>query len=330
MTKRQKVLITGGAGYIGSHVLDLVAQQNCEVFVLDDLSTGHNWAVRDYPLIRCNLLDYDGLLTQCGGIGFDSVMHFAAKSIVSDSVKTPLDYYQNNVVGSLNLMKFVEHEKIEKFIFSSTAAVYGNPIKTIIDEAHPINPINPYGRSKLTVESMLMDLAASTGINVVCFRYFNAAGANPKNGIGEAHEPETHLIPNILKSIATANAGPLDIFGDNYATHDGTCVRDYVHVMDIASAHVKGLEWLDHNSGCFIFNLGSGKGYSVLEVVKACEEITGITAEYIVQEPRVGDPPVLVANSDLAKLCLGWMPSYSLEEIISDAYEWLSVYSKTS
>ena len=240
-----KLLIPGGAGYIGSHMVRYAQEHGHEVVVLDDFSTGHEWAIKDCEILRVDLLDQDKLAQLLKGRSFDGVIHFAAKSLVGESVQKPDLYYRNNVVGTLNLINEMINNDIHNLVFSSTAAIFGNPITGKIAEDHPKNPINPYGQSKLMVENMLRDICAVHDINATCFRYFNAAGADPSGSIGEAHDPETHLIPNILKSMISGGS-VLKVFGNDYETRDGTCVRDYVHVTDLAQAHLLGLEHMKH------------------------------------------------------------------------------------
>ena len=261
-----KLLITGGAGYIGSHMVKYAQELNHEVVVLDDYSTGHKWAVKDCEIICVNLLNQNKLSRLLKGHSFDGVIHFAAKSLVNESVNYPEAYYRNNIVGTLNLVNEMLKNDINDLVFSSTAAIFGNPISAKIDEAHPKNPINPYGQSKLMTEKMLRDISLARDFNVTCLRYFNAAGAHESGEIGEAHNPETHLIPNILRS-AISNENKLRVFGTDYPTTDGTCVRDYVHVTDLAQAHLLGLTHMKENKGFSAINLGNGDGFSVLEII---------------------------------------------------------------
>ena len=317
-----KLLIPGGAGYIGSHMVKYAQDQGHEVVVLDDFSTGHEWAVRDCEILRVSLLDQDRLARSLAGRHFDGVIHFAAKSLVGESVQKPDLYYRNNVVGTLNLLSEMMHNDIHNLVFSSTAAIFGNPVTGKIAEDHPKNPINPYGQSKLMVENMLRDVCAVYDINATCFRYFNAAGAEHSGAIGEAHDPETHLIPNILKS--TISGGSiLKVFGNDYQTHDGTCVRDYVHVTDLAQAHLLGLAFMKDNSGFSAFNLGNGSGFSVLDVLRSCERVVKNTIPYDLAFRRAGDPATLVADSSAAIREIGWKPSFSdLDTLIESAWKW--------
>jgi UDP-glucose 4-epimerase len=317
-----KLLIPGGAGYIGSHMVKYAQDNGHEVVVLDDFSTGHEWSVKDCEIIRVNLLDQDGLGRALKGRYFDGVIHFAAKSLVGESVQKPDFYYRNNVVGSLNLVDEMLKNDLRNLVFSSTAAIFGNPVTDKISEDHPKNPINPYGQSKLIVENMLRDICSTYDFNATCFRYFNAAGAHESGDIGEQHDPETHLIPNVLKSVVSDNS-QLKVFGDDYPTHDGTCVRDYVHVVDLAQAHLLGLDKMRDVKGFNAFNLGNGNGFSVLDVVKSCERVVGHTINYQVGDKRSGDPAVLVADSSLVADSLGWKASYDeLDSIVGSAWKW--------
>lgn len=317
------VLICGGAGYIGSHMAKMLAARGERVTIFDNLSTGHREAVQWGPLIEGDLLvpaDIDKVL-QAGG--YDAVMHFSAKSLVGESVSHPDRYYLNNVVGTVNLLNALVRHRIDKFIFSSSAAVFGNPEYTPIDEQHPTQPINPYGKTKLMVESLLADYDHAYGLRSVSLRYFNAAGADPEATIGESHNPETHLIPNILLSVTKKGGPALKVFGNDYSTPDGTCVRDYIHVNDLCDAHLRALDHLNGDGRTEIFNLGNGRGFSVLEVIRTASSVAGKDIPYIVADRRVGDPPVLVASAAKARRLLGWEPRYTeLEGIIETAWRW--------
>lgn len=317
-----KLLIPGGVGYIGSHMVRYAQEHGHEVVVLDDFSTGHEWAVKDCEILRVNLLDQDKLSKLLKGRYFDGVIHFAAKSLVGESVKNPELYYRNNVVGTLNLVNEMLENDVHNLVFSSTAAIFGNPVTDKIAEDHPKNPINPYGQSKLMVENMLRDICSAHDFSATCLRYFNAAGAHESGEIGEAHDPETHLIPNVIKA-ALSNESNLKVFGDDYPTPDGTCVRDYVHVTDLAQAHLLGLKHMKKNKGFSAFNLGNGDGFSVLEVIKGCESVTDAEIKYQIDGRREGDPAVLVADNKLSMSSLGWVPEYkNIEEIIESAFLW--------
>ena len=322
-----KLLIPGGAGYIGSHMVRYAQEHGHEVVVLDDFSTGHEWAVKDCEILKVNLLDHDKLSKLLKGRNFDGVIHFAAKSLVGESIKKPELYYRNNVDGTLNLVNEMLKNDVNNLIFSSTAAIFGNPVTNKIAEDHPKNPINPYGLSKLKVENMLRDICVTHDLSVTCLRYFNAAGAHKSGEIGEARDPETHLIPNILKSVL-CGGNELKVFGDDYDTRDGTCVRDYIHVTDLAHAHLLGLAQLEKNKGFSAFNLGNGSGFSVLDVINSCQKVSGSTIDYSICGRRLGDPPSLVANSSLAVKLLGWKPTHKdLDKIVGSAWRWHKIYN---
>ncbi len=318
----RSILVCGGAGYIGSHMVRLLIERGLDVTVFDNLSTGHAQAVGAARLVQGDVLDAAALDAVLGGQRFDAVMHFCALSLVGESVRQPLAYYRNNVTGTLNLLEAMQRHGVDRLVFSSTAAIFGEPQQGRIDEDHPAAPINPYGRSKWMVEQMLQDAARASGLRSVSLRYFNAAGASPSGEIGESHDPETHLIPNILKSALAGGAG-LKVFGTDYPTPDGTCVRDYIHVDDLAAAHLAALDWMDQQPGAHAFNLGNGQGFSVLEVIDAARRVTGHAIPYTVEPRRPGDPATLVAGAERAQACLGWMPTYqSIEEIIETAWRW--------
>lgn len=316
------VLVCGGAGYIGSHVAKQLAKHGIEVTVLDNLSTGHREAVQWGPLIEADLMYPNVLEPVFARARFDVVMHFCARSLVGESVAQPYDYYSNNVAGTLNLLRAMRRHGVNRIVFSSTAAIFGNPVSDTIDEEHLRSPVNPYGASKLMAERILADAAHAYGLDSTSLRYFNAAGASPDGEIGESHQPETHLIPNVLR--AAQGTGPtLRIFGDDYPTRDGTCIRDYVHVDDLAQAHVLAIDFMRGRPGSHAFNLGNGSGFSVDEVVRAAERVTGASIPREVAPRRLGDPPILVASSTRAQAELGWKPRYtSLEPIIESAWRW--------
>ncbi len=300
----------------------LVASKH-EVVVYDDLSTGHREAVPpDVPFVHGDIGDAARLSRLFAVHSFDSVIHFCARSLVGESVAEPYLYYRNNVANTLVLLGAMRDAGVDRLVFSSTAAVFGNPQADAIDETHPTEPINPYGQSKLMIERVLADAFLAYGLRSVALRYFNAAGADPSASIGEAHEPETHLIPNVLKAVLGQGAA-LKVFGDDYDTRDGTCVRDYIHVNDLASAHLLALEYLDGNEGAFTFNLGNGEGFSVREVIAAAERVTGRPVPHAIAPRRAGDPATLVASSLQARQRLGWKPRMaSLDEILASAWQW--------
>jgi UDP-glucose 4-epimerase len=317
-----KVLVCGGAGYIGSHMVRHLVAHGHEVVVFDNLATGHREAVGDATLVVGDLLDPPSLASLFAAHRFDAVMHFCALSLVGVSVGEPYQYYQNNVAGTLNLLQEMRVAGVAKLVFSSTAAVFGNPETELIDETHPTRPINPYGASKLMVERILADAVHAYGLRSVALRYFNAAGADPSGEIGESHEPETHLIPNVLRA-ALGGGGALKVFGDDYATRDGTCVRDYVHVNDLASAHLKAIQFMADHDGAHLFNLGNGQGFTVLEVIEAARRVTGVEIAFERAPRRAGDPPVLVASSARAREQLGWTPQFAdIGGIIDSAWRW--------
>jgi UDP-glucose 4-epimerase len=316
------ILVTGGAGYIGSHILLALEETPHDYFTIDNFSSG-SCVLDQAKIIEVDINNYKNLMQLLEDKPIDAIIHLASKSIVADSISNPLDYLENNITSSLNIIKLAVAKKIKNIIFSSTASVYGNPIDQIISEQHTTQPINPYGDSKLIIEAILKKSYDYYGINSVIFRFFNVAGADPFGRAGECHEPETHLIPNILNSVKDNHAS-LNIFGNDYDTPDGTCVRDYVHVKDIASAHLTAVDWLSENKGCHIFNLGTGMGYSVMEVVNECKRATNQDIEINFQPRRLGDPPYLVATADKAIKELGWKVSADLSEIIRDAWKWHS------
>lgn len=319
-----KVLVLGGAGYIGSHCCKILAQQGHEVTVFDNLSTGHAKAVKWGALVEVDILDASALKTALVNSGpFDLIMHFCARSLVGESVTDPALYYRNNVAGTLNLLDVMRDTGHDKLIFSSTAAVFGIPQEEMITEHTPRQPVNTYGHSKKMVEDILQDYARAYKINSVALRYFNAAGADPDAEIGERHEPETHLIPNVLKSVIAASAKPLKVFGDDYPTVDGTCVRDYIHVNDLATAHIAAGSFLQQNAGAYAFNLGNGNGFSVLQIIEAASRVIGQTIPYDIEAPRAGDPATLVADATQAKNRLNWQPTYTeIDSIIASAWQW--------
>lgn len=316
------ILIVGGAGYVGSHVNKCLFDKGYESVVFDNLVQGHKELVKWGSLVVSDLLDVDSLRSVFGTHKIDSVMHFAAHSIVSDSVCNPEKYYYNNVVGTLNLLKVMREFGVDKIIFSSTCATYGTPTEIPITESHVQNPINPYGQSKLTVERMLNDFSLAYGLKCVSLRYFNAAGADPYGEIGEWHEPETHLIP-LLLNIAIGDGKALKLFGTDYPTKDGTCVRDYIHVNDLAEAHVLALQSLLDGGSSDVYNLGNERGFSVSEVVEMVRKITKKDIKIINVGRREGDPPTLIGSSRKIREKLGWVTKYSdIKAIVETAWKW--------
>lgn len=324
-----KILITGGAGYIGSHVVQSLHRAGRGVVVLDDLSGGFPDAVPEGCLVEGNIGDRDVLDRVFGEHAITAVMNFASFIEVGASMKDPSAYYRNNVGNTLVLLDAMARHGVGRLIFSSTAAIFGNPEYTPIDEAHPQAPINPYGRSKWLIEQLLPDYERAYGLNSVCLRYFNAAGADPDGRLGERHQPETHLIPLVLQA-ASGRREAIHVFGTDYPTPDGTCIRDYIHVEDLAQAHLRALEYLESGAGSASFNLGNGHGFSIREVIDTARTVTGRDFRVIESERRPGDPPVLVANSALARSRLGWLPQHAeLDTIIAHAWAWEQVKGQT-
>jgi len=319
------VLVTGGAGYIGSHTLRVLKRAGYGVVVYDNFSRGHREAAKDFTVVEGDTADSRLLKKVLKEQKIDAVMHFAAHSQVGESVAQPRLYYENNVIGGLKLLQAVMEAGVKHFIFSSSAAVYGEPESVPISEDHPLQPANPYGETKAIIEKALDYYDQAYGLKSVSLRYFNAAGAAIEGGLGEDHDPETHLIPLVLKAVLDQDK-PLTIFGDNYPTADGTAVRDYIHVDDLAQAHLLALEALLAGSGkpfSSAYNLGNGSGFSVMEVIKAAETVTGKKVPCAIGTRRAGDPAVLVASADKASAELGWQPRHaSLEKIIETAWRW--------
>ena len=316
-----RILVTGGAGYVGSHCLRHLLNGGHEAVVYDNLFQGHAPAVPAGLLVQGELSDQPKLTALMKDRRIDAVMHFAALALVGESVQKPELYYRNNVLGSFHLLDAMREAGVRKIVFSSTTATYGTPAKMPIAETTPQQPINPYGFSKLVVERMLDDFAAAHGFGFAALRYFNAAGAATDGSIGEDHTPESHLIPIVLQ-VALGQRPSISIFGDDYPTPDGTCVRDYVHVEDLASAHLAALERLQSGQAIKV-NLGTGRGYSVREVIEACRRITGHPIPAVTAPRRAGDPPELIADARLARELLGWTPRYTtIESIVETAWRW--------
>lgn len=313
------VLVIGGAGYIGSHTARALKRAGHEVVIFDNLSTGYELLATGFELVKGDILDSSALARVLGRVG--AIMHFAAHAYVGESVANPRKYFQNNVEGGLSLLNAALDAGVNKIIFSSTCAVYGVPAKVPIEENIPRQPVNPYGVSKLFFEQALEAYDRAYGFRYASLRYFNAAGADESGEIGELHDPETHLIPLALR--AAAGVGPaLQVFGSDYPTPDGTCIRDYIHVNDLASAHVGALEHLAAGKGSFAANVGTGVGASVREVISAVEKVTGKAVRHTVVPRRAGDPPALVANPAKAQSLLNWKATRGLEEIVSTAWNW--------
>ena len=316
-----QILITGGAGYIGSHTNRILNERGFETVILDDLSDGHRESVIGGKLVTGNFGDRKLLDELMSAYKFDAVVHFAAFASVPDSVVRPARYYSNNVTNMQTLLDACAAHGVRRVIFSSSAATFGEPQYTPIDEAHPQRPINPYGMTKLIGEKMLSDYDRAYGLKYCALRYFCAAGASPDGLIGEAHNPETHLIPVMIK--AAEEQKPFEVFGDDYATRDGSRIRDFIHVLDIAEAHILALEYINGGQESQAFNLGSSEGFTVLEMIDALKRVCGRGIPYEITGRREGDPAVLVASNSKAKSILGWEASHSgIDEILRDAWHW--------
>jgi len=315
------VLVVGGAGYIGSHAVRLLAEAGHTVWVYDNLSRGHRRAVPAGMLIEGELADRARIVTTLREKKIDAVMHFAAFALVNESVNDPALYYRNNVIAALELLEAMREADVKKIVFSSTTATYGEPEIVPIAETTLQQPINPYGFTKLVIEQALADYAAAYGFAYAALRYFNAAGARPDGSIGEDHDPESHLIPIVLQ-VALGQRDQITIFGDDYATADGTCVRDYIHIDDLGDAHLRALGRLKPGEGLCV-NLGTGRGTSVREIIEACREVTGHPIPEVIGQRRAGDPPTLIADARLARALLGWSPKYTdVRSIVETAWRW--------
>ncbi len=319
------ILVAGGAGYIGAHAVLALQQAGYGVLVLDNLVYGHRELVETVlqaELVVGDMGDRSLLDHLFASHNIAAVMHFAAYAYVGESVTEPAKYYRNNVVATLTLLEAMLAAHVKQFVFSSTCATYGVPKTVPIPEDHPQEPINPYGMTKLMVEKILADFDRAYGLKSVCFRYFNAAGADPAGRLGEDHNPETHLIPLVLQT-ALGRRESISIFGTDYPTLDGTCIRDYIHVTDLAAAHVLGLKYLLKGGDSAAFNLGNGNGFSVRQVIAAAREVTGQEIKTVELDRRPGDPPTLIGSSEKARTTLGWQPQYAaLQEIIRHAWNW--------
>jgi len=321
------ILIVGGAGYIGAHMVKMLVNSGHDVVVLDNLSTGFRELAKYGELVVGDLADESLLEDLFSKYQFDGVMHFAAASLVGESMVNPAKYYRNNVSNTINLLDAMIKHEVKCFVFSSSAAVYGEPNSDLIDEEHAKDPINPYGSTKLMIERILSDYASAYGLNSISLRYFNACGADPEGELGECHDPETHLIPLILQA-ASGRRESITVFGRDYATDDGTCVRDYVHINDLCTAHALALDKLtsSNNAGALSYNLGNSSGFSVQQVIDVVQTVVskdGYSVTVVDGERRAGDPAALVANAAKAKSELGWQPEYDdLEVIVSHAWGW--------
>ncbi len=326
-----KILVTGGAGYIGSHCVIALINSGYDVVMFDSLEIGHIETVKTLQSIQAkgSVVDFiQGNLQNLSEISdvfkrhnIDSVVHFAAYSQVAESVKEPQKYYYNNVYGTLNLLNAMLENNVKNIVFSSTAATYGNPVYAPIDEKHPQIPVNPYGKTKLMIENIMDDYDKAYGLKSVRLRYFNVAGADYQARVGEWHNPETHLIPNILKS-TFSDGKTFTLFGDDYDTKDGTCIRDYINVEDLANAHVLAIKYLNNGGETNFFNLGTTEGNSVKEVFKTCEDVVGKSVPIEIHPRRAGDPALLIAANNKAKSVMGWSPEKTLRDSITSAYNW--------
>ena len=319
----KSILVTGGAGYIGSHVCKLLAQNGYLPVTYDNLKEGHEWAVKWGPFVRGDIRDSKLLLETLQKYKPQAVVHLAALTYVGDSVKDPATYYDNNVTGSLSLLDAMRKARVDRIIFSSSCCIFGNPETMPLTENLPKNPLNPYGQTKLAIENVFSDFAKAYGLKSISLRYFNAAGSDPEGEIGEDHAPETHLIPRVLQAV-TGQLSQIEVFGTDYSTPDGTCIRDYIHVMDIAGVHLLGLKFLENGgSGAHFFNLGNGNGFSVKEVITVTEKVVGRKIPVVYGKRREGDAPRAIADSSLVKKVLGWVPQYpQLEDQIRHAWIW--------
>ena len=317
------ILVVGGAGYIGSHMVWRLAQLGQNVIILDNLSSGFEDAVLHGTLIKGDISNTALLDNIFSSYNIDSVIHFASSIQVGESMTDPKKYYENNVVNGLNLLKAMVNHGIGQLIFSSTAAIFGNPQYTPIDEDHPRSPINTYGKTKQVFEEILADYDRAYGVRSVCLRYFNAAGAHPEGLLGERHEPETHLIPIVIEC-ALGLRSTVTVHGNDYPTKDGTCIRDYIHVMDLAEAHWLALQYLNAGGSSDSFNLGNGTGYSIKEVITAVEQCTNVSIPVTYGACRAGDPATLIANPSKSRAALDWRPQYSLKDIVTHAWKWHS------
>ncbi|MDL4842661.1 UDP-glucose 4-epimerase GalE [Aquibacillus rhizosphaerae] len=316
------ILVTGGAGYIGSHTVLYLKEQGEDVVIVDSLRKGHKAAMQGTTFYEGSLEDNAILDEVFANHAIDAVIHFAADSLVGESVENPLKYYENNVIGTHHLIKKMVENNVKHIVFSSTAATYGEPDSIPIQESDATIPTNPYGETKLAIEKMLKWSDQAYGLKSVCLRYFNAAGADPLGRIGEDHDPETHLIPIVLQ-VALGQRDHVKMYGDDYPTEDGTCIRDYIHVFDLAQAHYQAVKKLKETKESSIYNLGNGQGFSVKQVIDTCRKVTEHTIPAEVAPRRLGDPAILIASSEKAKEELGWVPQYAdLEAMVSHAWDW--------
>jgi UDP-arabinose 4-epimerase len=321
-SRKQAVLVAGGAGYIGAHTCKALSRSGFEPVVYDNLSEGDEDSVRWGPFEKGDILDRERIDQVLDRYKPTAVLHFAARAYVSESVTDPMRYWHNNVTGTLTLLEAMRASGVDKFVFSSSCAIFGTPSTQNIDEHVSRRPVNPYGRTKLAIELVLKDCHRAFGLNSVSLRYFNAAGADPEQELGENHQPETHLIPLVLNSVMNPNQ-PVTVYGTDYETFDGTCVRDFVHVSDLADAHIRALIYLQNQPGQHCFNLGAGEGYSVMQIINSVASATGKQPNVTFGARRPGDPPILVANPGKAQKILGWEPQYpDIKDIIDSTWKW--------
>ncbi|MDY6797235.1 MAG: UDP-glucose 4-epimerase GalE [Pseudomonadota bacterium] len=322
------VLVTGGAGYIGSHVVRQLGEAGHDIVVFDNLSTGYRWAVTCGELVVGDLADESALAELFGAHRFDAVLHFAANIVVPESVENPLKYYSNNTRNTLNLIKKIEEHQVPYMVFSSTAAVYGMPEETVLTEELPLAPINPYGASKMMSERMIMDLAAASSLNYVILRYFNVAGANPDGLLGQATPEATHLIKVACECVTGKRQG-MSVFGTDYDTRDGTCIRDYIHVEDLAKAHVMALDYMARGGDSKVLNCGYGRGFTVREVIDRVKQASGVDFQVTETGRRAGDPAALMADNQKIRKTLGWEPDYDdLQTIVETALAWEKIWQE--
>jgi len=323
-----KVLVTGGAGYIGSHVVRQLAEAGHDIVVFDNLSTSYRWAVTAGELVVGDLADEAAIDQVFSEHQFEAVLHFAAHIVVPESVANPLKYYSNNTRNTLNLLKAVERYQVPYMVFSSTAAVYGMPEQQVLTEDLPLAPINPYGASKMMSERMIMDLSAASSLNYVILRYFNVAGANPDGLLGQATPEATHLI-KVACECATGQREGMSVFGTDYDTRDGTCIRDYIHVEDLAKAHVMALDFMAKGGTSSVLNCGYGRGFTVREVIDVVKQVSGVDFPVTETDRRAGDPAALMADNTLIRKTLGWEPDHDdLETIVRTALNWEAIWHK--
>ena len=322
MKTGEYILLTGGAGYIGSHINKLISKKGYDTLIFDNLVSGHREHVKWGSFVLGDLSDLHQLRLLFGNYNIKAVMHFAAFSYVGESIVSPEKYYLNNVINTLNLLAVMRQFNVDRFVFSSTCAVYGEPASIPIIEDHPRDPINPYGRSKFVIENALADYSGAYGLKYVSLRYFNAAGADHEGDIGEWHSPETHLIPLVL-DVAKGVRQNIEVFGGDYDTDDGTCIRDYIHVSDLAAAHLLAMEYLLEGNKSDVFNLGNANGCSVRQIIRAAERITGKEIKHVIGSKRPGDPARLIGSAEKAKKILNWAPRHDdIDEIIETAWKW--------